>query len=152
MDLIMNFISTGNFGPIRLDLTKTEVEEILGKPESVSAKAKPLLIKYGSLELAFTKDNQKSKMLVSSIHLYFTDTITLPSQVSLGECSINKVPNSTTLLREALALGINLKKDLLFTFDDQVCYVSDSNVSIIISVEGKENVLRSMHVMKKVGN
>ncbi len=70
---LKDFIQTGEFGPIKLDMTRDEVITILGEPDDFSVNSnskrrrrlKPAIIKYGDIEFYFTDETDQLKMIYS---------------------------------------------------------------------------------------
>lgn len=66
------FLRTGQLGPLTLGMDPAAVEFQLGRPESRSRKHKPLLLKYGPLELTFwsprSQPPQLVQVLLSTVH------------------------------------------------------------------------------------
>src|SRR6266851_1946137 len=69
---LATFLRTGQLGPLMLGMDPAAVELQLGQPEARSRKYKPLLLKYGPLELTFwslrSAPPQLAQMLLEVIH------------------------------------------------------------------------------------
>src|SRR5262249_3349503 len=90
---LKEFLQTGRLGSLVFGATEEDARQILGHPEdtSVNKKNRPLIWKYGSLQLHFDQG------LLNFIGLYFSDhEFRLPAGLSL----VGWMPTSTTSLNE----------------------------------------------------
>ncbi|MBI3410317.1 MAG: hypothetical protein HY040_18415 [Planctomycetes bacterium] len=70
MDTLERFLKTGDLGEIRLGISPEEVRRLLGNPEDISTQKKPLIWKFGPLELSFLKESQRDWRLIHmSLHV-----------------------------------------------------------------------------------
>jgi hypothetical protein len=61
---LATFLNTGQLGPLTLGMNPSSVEIQLGPPEQSSRKLKPLVLKYGPLELTFWSAREQPPQLV----------------------------------------------------------------------------------------
>src|SRR4051812_22355882 len=71
MGSVDEFLRTDRLGPLSGGMSKDEVREVLGEPESVSEKKNPEIWKYGSLQLVFHRNPHASSHYLIAITLYF---------------------------------------------------------------------------------
>jgi hypothetical protein len=140
------FVRTGHLGRLALGAAVEEVRRVLGPPEdtSVRKKNRPVIWKYGSLQLHFDHG------FLSFIGLYFRDgEFRLPPEVSLGEW----VPSKDTSLeefREYLAqTGIAFHIDPAQTFEDQLAFQVGPGVSVIFDRDGERVRLDSIQYIRR---
>jgi hypothetical protein len=125
---IIEFIETGTYRNVRIGQQKSDIEDILGAPEDCSISSKPLILKYGQLQLAIYKN------LLSSIHIYFEENTCFPIKSS-DFFDLMKLYN------------IKLNLDNSHTFENtQKGYKSDSGVNIIFRVENGNEFLSGLHL------
>jgi hypothetical protein len=53
---LVEFLRAGAFGPIRLGMSRSQVQAACGPPEDVSVQRGPLIWKYGDIEFHFARD------------------------------------------------------------------------------------------------
>ena len=146
MASILEFIRTGKLGHISTNVSKEEIENILGKPDDVTVSRKPRIYKYGSLQLAFYWDKEKEIGLLDSIHLYFDGEPLFPSELCLGGWIPDNSVSMEVFLEYILEHGINIKKNESLCFENQqIGYISDAKVTVVFNAEGSKYNLKSMH-------
>ena len=141
---ILSFLDTGKIGYISPGVTRNFVEDILGKSEDISLSKKPLILKYGSLQLSFNKNSDKTYVL-NSIHLYFDEEkISFPQKLELKGWIPNKDTTFEDFMEKIESCNFELKEDQLHTFKElgQRGYKTKSGVVVII----KNGQLDSMHL------
>ncbi len=64
---LKDFIRTGDFGGLRLEMTEAEILALLGEPDTVGGtsrrQSRPLIWKYGDFELHFAPDDDRLKRI-----------------------------------------------------------------------------------------
>lgn len=127
-EIIIEFIKTGTFKNIGLGQKKNYIEDILGAPEDFSISNKPLIRKYGELQLAFYKN------VLSSIHFYF------------DEITFDRI-NSADFFNLMDMNNIKLNLDKSHTFENtQKGYKGDSGVIVIFRLKNDEEYLSGIHL------
>ena len=66
-----DFLSHGTLGNIEFGQSINRYTEILGNPCGISLHKKPLIYKYGILELVFDYSRKKSNLFLSAIYVQF---------------------------------------------------------------------------------
>src|SRR5689334_10392669 len=79
------FLRTGQLGPLVLGMDPATVELQLGQPEARSRKHKPLLLKYGPLELTFWSPRSEPPQLVQVLLVVIHGLRKLPSAVRFDD-------------------------------------------------------------------
>jgi hypothetical protein len=127
-EIIIEFIKTGKYKNIGLGQQKNNIEDILGAPEDFSISNKPLILKYGQLQLALYKN------VLSSIHIYFDEN--------------TYVPIKSTDFFDVMDLNnIKLNLDKSHTYENtQKGYKADSGVIVIFMLENGDEYLTSLHL------
>jgi hypothetical protein len=72
MPILEEFLRTGQLGPIRSGMSSDEVETALGSPQDESTKRKPRIVRYGPLQIAFVRGEDRVAR-VSMVALYPRD-------------------------------------------------------------------------------
>jgi hypothetical protein len=84
----VEFLRTGRFGDVSCGMSREQVRELLGEPESISSQRNPQIWKYGSLELAFYRLPEDLEPPLASISIYFkTPDHNLPHTLELNDWS-----------------------------------------------------------------
>lgn len=151
MSSIMEFINTGKLDFLILGISKGYIEGVLGKPDDISISKKPVIIKYGALQLSFYWDKVKNDTVLNSIHLYFDDSKNvLPQKLDLKGWMPNNRTCQKELLEQALQNRATLEIDKKLSIDNmQIGYKSSAGVTIIFEIENKKDNLVSMHITKR---
>lgn len=122
---LIEFLRTGNLGPLALGMARKEVEEILGKPEdsSRSRRNQPVCWKYGNLQVWIQQE------VLTFIGLYFPDEqFQLPAV--LGE--LIELPRTLDGLQGVLEeQGIGFRVDQQLTFVDQVALRVGPGIQVV---------------------
>lgn len=71
---IIEFVKTGMFGDISLDMTKKEVESIMGEPDGHFDSGDSSLLNYGWWEVHFLRSNANKAYLIHNDHLLYDCT------------------------------------------------------------------------------
>ncbi len=71
MPSIDDFLRSGHLGVLSAGMSMDQVRQLVGEPESVSVLKNPMIWKYGSLQLVFSKLPYDSDPALISIVLYF---------------------------------------------------------------------------------
>jgi hypothetical protein len=96
MASLEQFLRFGTLGAIRLGVTRSELVAQLGEPPDESVQHAPKILKYGGLQITFTKPNACTEPRVARIGLYFhTPNELIPDQVELTDWAVN---SETTLV------------------------------------------------------
>lgn len=99
MATIDDFLSTGRLGDVGIGQSPDEVRAVLGEPEDVSTRKKPLVWKYGPLELTFWRESPETEAFLVTVGLYFhSDGQDFPQSLGLE----GWVPTGETTLSEFL--------------------------------------------------
>jgi hypothetical protein len=127
-EVIIEFIKTGTYKNIGLGQQKNNIVDILGAPEDFSISNKPLILKYGQLQLALYKN------ILSSIHIYFDENtyVTIKSSDFFDLMDLNNIK-------------LNLDKSNTFE-NTQKGYKADSGVIVIFRLKNGDEYLTGMHL------
>src|SRR5690349_11154714 len=71
MATLEQFLRTGQLGPLALGMTTADVTAVLGEPQQVSRKSNPLLVKYGGLQLTFSRQRADRVFRMNQLGIYF---------------------------------------------------------------------------------
>lgn len=149
MASILEFIKNGNLDFISLGVTKENIENKLGKPDDMSVSRKPVILKYGSMQLSFNWDKSKNEAILCSIHLYFDDDIIFPKELCLQGWIPDMQTGQKELLKQVIEQNIALDEDKRLSFDNsQKAYKSSANVTVIFDIENNNDRLASIHLAK----
>lgn len=100
------FLRIGQLGPLVLGMDPATVELQLGPPDMRSRKQKPLILKYGPLELTFWSSRSEPPRLVQ-VSLSFTDGLQgLPLALRFDDPTPNAVRNIEDFARYLEQIGI----------------------------------------------
>jgi hypothetical protein len=93
MATLEHFLKTGQLGPICLGMRPNEVTSFLGDPDDESRKKKPLILKYGGLQLAFLRHHGDKMYQLMQIALYFQPKKEpLPDPVKMTDWVLEEAP------------------------------------------------------------
>ena len=74
MATMCEFLTSGRLGTVQLGLRPEQVTQILGEPDDRSARSRPvLLLRYGSVELAFKPVPDSADSRLASVAVHFAD-------------------------------------------------------------------------------
>lgn len=130
---LRDFLEGRGLGPIDFGMTRQDVERIFGKPEATTLpRVKPVILKYGSLELAFDND------VAVFVGIYFRGGVHLPTELNID----GYFPNDHTrqeefkeyLYKEGIKCGV--REDL--TFDTQACLVAGEGVNVMFDAQTRQ--------------
>jgi hypothetical protein len=71
MVTLEQFLRTGDLGPVRFGITAEAVTAALGPPPDESVRKKPLILKYGGLQLTLAAPGPGEARRVTHVGLYF---------------------------------------------------------------------------------
>lgn len=133
---LLAFLRTGNLAPLAVGMSRQEVEACLGEPDDVSVAHKPLIWKYGPLQLTF---DHTSHYALAGVGLHTID-LDKPLPSALGDLSADPLLSRRTSVQafetwlEPADAGLARDEDL--TFADQIGLRAGPGVSIVFSAEG----------------
>jgi hypothetical protein len=85
---LSRFLRTGQLGPLVLGMDPAAVELLLGQPEARSRKHKPLLLKYGPLEMTFWSPRSDPPQLAQILLKVSHGLHKLPGAVQIDDQSV----------------------------------------------------------------
>lgn len=86
MATLEGFLRNGQLGPISLGMTPSDVMTALGEPHQTSSKSKPLLLKYGPIQLSFwRRPNHKIHQLREIALIYQPFVEPLPIALAFSD-------------------------------------------------------------------
>ncbi len=151
MSTFYNFIKKGTLGSITLGVTKSFVQEYLGNPEDVSLSRKPIILKYGSLQMTFYRDKNKNEAVLDSINIYFDEEVRLPEILSHQEWFPKVKMSKDEFFEKLTEIGIKLEEDKQHTFNGlQKGYRSEAGVIVVFSSKEKLETLASVSLISKL--
>jgi hypothetical protein len=114
---LRSFLETGRLGGLALGKTGMDVETILGRTTDISVPGRPVIWRYGPLQIFFDSD------IVNSIGLYLGERNDLPEQLQI----VGYSPVSGTSIEEFLEYlhgeGLAYAQDSDLTYDEALCLV-----------------------------
>lgn len=75
MATLERYLQTGELGSLRCGMSVDEVRAILGAPEDVSVRNRPLILKYGAIQLTFHAESGDAVPKLTHIAIYFSDSL-----------------------------------------------------------------------------
>ena len=91
-----DFLTTGAVGTVRVGATEAEVLAALGPPQVGSAREKPRVVKYGPLQLVYSRDGRDAPLRVCGLSVYPREAGTHPAP------AFGPIPTSRTGLGDSL--------------------------------------------------
>jgi hypothetical protein len=145
LNIFCNFIKTGILGEITLGVSISSVQEYLGSPEDVSISRKPIILKYGSLQMAFYREKGRDEAILDSINICFDEEVRLPKKLAIQERFPKLKMCRGEFLEKLDGIGIKLEEDKQHTFNGtQIGYKSEAGVIIIFNSKEKVETLASV--------
>ncbi len=133
---LLEFLQTGTLSPLAIGMSRQDVESSLGKPDDVSTSRKPLIWKYGPLQLTF--DNARQYAL-AGIELYTSD-LDEPLPAALCDLAADPIWSKDTSVQTIGShlepLGIELSPIEHSTYDDRIGLRTGAGVGIYFRSRG----------------
>lgn len=148
--MFCNFIKTGILGEISLGVTISSVQEYLGSPEDVSISRKPIILKYGSLQLTFYREKSRNEAILDSINIYFDDEVRLHEKLGKQGWFPKSKMCRDEFLEKLDGIGIRMEVDKQHTLNEtQKAYKSEAGVIVIFNLKEKIETLASVFLAAK---
>lgn len=103
---LARFLRTGQLGPLVLGMDPAVVELQLGQPEARSRKHKPLLMKYGPLELAFWSPPSEPPQLAQVLLVVSHGLRELPQALRFDDRTVDAVMHINHFSRFVEQIGL----------------------------------------------
>jgi len=129
MATLKQFLQTGELGPIHPGMSEAEVLALLGPPQTESVARHPKTLKYGGLQLTFTRRPEAGESGLIHIGLYFAPCAE-PIPGPALPADFNLTPETTIAdFREFLS-GAGLKESVIVEEEDTSQLILPSGAGI----------------------
>lgn len=81
MATLEDFLRGGGLGPLHFGMTPEEVRAILGPPQDTASVKRPLIWKYGALQLTFKRVEADKSWRLAHMGIYFQNRESIPESV-----------------------------------------------------------------------
>jgi hypothetical protein len=139
MDTLEQFLRTGKLGALEVGMTTEQVHNLLGAPEDVSVQKRPLIWKYGSLQVSFFKEDKIAKETLDFIGLYFhSSDAPLPSPLSWSGWQPSRETNQQEMQEYLQRNNLKFQRE---SFGETDHFIVPSGTRIVLH-EGKLHSLQ----------
>ena len=126
------FLRAGQLGPLVLGMDPATVELQLGQPEARSRKHKPLLLKYGPLELTFWSPRSEPPQLTQVLLIVSHGLQKLPRAVQIDDQSVvNAIMHIDNFSRYVEQIGVRREEILRGDHESSIVLPSGVRASFV---------------------